>query len=106
MKVSASKIEALLASCTLHYNKLHGTTTVCQVILPNGFNVAMGFSSCVDPKNYDARLGRQYAMEDALPKARDKLWEFEGYRLAMRDVPMSIEEDTATNLLLMEQSRV
>lgn len=34
------------------------------------------------PKQLDEKLGRQYAYEDAIKKAEDKLWELEGYLLA------------------------
>lgn len=81
--VTKDRIDALLAGSTAHFNKLHGTTTVCQIVLQNGFTVAIGTSSCVDPSNFNYELGMKYAKEDALKKAEDKLWELEGYRLAM-----------------------
>nr|DAD80231.1 MAG TPA: hypothetical protein [Caudovirales sp. ctTqA28] len=89
-RITKDHIDSLLATSTAHYNKLHGTTTVCQIVLQNGFNIANGFSSCVDPANFDAKLGRQYAYEDAIKKAEERLWEFEGYRLAMKLKPINI----------------
>lgn len=81
-KVTPERIKALLATSTCHFNRLYGTTTVCQVVLQNGFTVAIGTASCVDKANFNEKLGRQYAKEDALKKAEDKLWELEGYKLA------------------------
>lgn len=93
MKVSKTKLEALLASCTLHYNRLYGTTTVCQVVMPNKFTLAIGQSSCLDINLYDEKLVREYAKADALSKAMDKLWELEAYRLAMNGQPICGEEE-------------
>lgn len=87
-KVTPERIQHLLESSTFHYSRLHGTTTVCQVVLPNGFSVAMGTSACVDPANFDEEVGREYAKEDALAKASTKLWELEGYVLAMQLRPI------------------
>lgn len=87
-KVTQEHINALLRETTAHYNKLHGTTTVCQIVLQNGFTLAIGTSSCVDPANFDEKVGRHYAFEDAMKKAEDKLWGLEGYRLAMHLKPI------------------
>lgn len=87
-KVTKERIEHLLATSTAHYNRLHGTTTVCQLVLQNGFTVAIGTSSCVDPANFNAAVDMQLAKEDAVKKAEDKLWEFEGYILAMKLRPI------------------
>ena len=35
----------------------------------------------MSPENFDAALGMKYAREQAEGKARDKLWELEGYAL-------------------------
>lgn len=86
--VTKERIDHLLANSTAHFNKLYGTTTVCQIVLQNGFTVAIGTSACVDPANFNYELGMKYAKEDALKKAEDKLWELEGYRLAMELKPV------------------
>lgn len=87
-KVTPERIQHLLDTSTAHYNRLHGTTTVCQIVLQNGFTAAIGVSACVDAANFDAVLGRKYALEDALAKAREKLWELEGYLLAQKLHPI------------------
>lgn len=50
--------------------------TICIIILENGFKVE-GVSACVDPANYDEKIGRECAYENAF----NKIWELEGYML-------------------------
>ena len=57
------------------------TLTFCILTLENGFTVT-GESACASPENFDAALGMKYAREQGEGKARDKLWELEGYALA------------------------
>lgn len=56
-----------------------GRTTICQLTLKNGFTV-VGFSACVDPKNFDKELGQSIAKDNAV----EKVWELEGYLLRQR----------------------
>lgn len=51
-------------------------TTVCCLILKNGFSVT-GTSSVVSIQNFDVELGRKIARA----KAIDKVWELEAYLL-------------------------
>lgn len=81
-KVDATRIDALMASLTYDTAHLAGTTsTVATARLPGGFVAAIGHSACVAPENFDAELGRKYAIQDAERSARGKLWQFEGYAL-------------------------
>lgn len=74
-KVSMSDMLAKIKSTT--YTLLpNGKTTVCQIILENGFSIE-GASACVDIKNYNQALGEKYSFE----KAVEKMWELEGYLL-------------------------
>ena len=50
--------------------------TVCCITLVNGFTV-VGESACASPENFSAKIGRDIAFN----KARDKIWELEGYLL-------------------------
>lgn len=50
---------------------------LCILRLHNGFTV-VGQSACVDPKKFDAGIGRKLALADA----RAKLWPLLGFRLA------------------------
>ena len=56
-----------------------GLTTVCCLTLANGFTV-VGDSACVSPANFNAEIGRSVARE----KAREKIWQLEGYLLKQR----------------------
>lgn len=49
---------------------------VCCLKLRNGF-CSVGESACASPENFDAEIGRQAAYK----KARNKIWELEGYLL-------------------------
>lgn len=53
--------------------------TVCCLTLENGFTV-IGESACASPENFDAELGQKIARD----KARNKIWELEGYLLKQK----------------------
>lgn len=55
------------------------TKTICILVLKNGFTVT-GESDCVSPENFDEEIGRKVARE----KAKNKIWELEGYLLKSR----------------------
>lgn len=62
------------------------TTTVAVAVLPMGtvdFTLSIESTACVDKSNFNAELGAKYAIEKAAVSARDKLWELEGYVLAL-----------------------
>lgn len=62
------------------------TTTVAVAVLPMGtvdFTLAIESTACVDKSNFNAELGAKYAIEKAAESARNKLWELEGYVLAL-----------------------
>lgn len=84
-KVEETRINALVASLTYETAHVPNTnSTVATARLPGGFTVAIGHDACVSAANFDAALGRQYAIEDAEGQSRKKLWEFEGYALYLR----------------------
>lgn len=56
-----------------------GRTTVCSLVLDNGFTVR-GESSCVAIENFDAELGRSLARHNAI----GNVWQFAGFRVAER----------------------
>lgn len=81
-RVPAERIEAMLETLTVQCQRFPGTTTtIALAALPGGFVVGEGMSACVDPALFDAQKGVEYATQDAMAKARDKLWELEGYFL-------------------------
>lgn len=59
------------------YHVFPGTTvTICLLTLVNGFSVT-GESACANPANFDPELGRNIARS----RARDKIFQLEGYLL-------------------------
>ena len=62
-----------------YYNFPDTTVIVCLLTLKNGFNV-IGSSACASPENFDISIGSKIARD----KARDKIWELEGYLLKDR----------------------
>lgn len=62
----------------VNYHVLPGTTvTMCVMEMVNGYKV-LGKSACVNPGNFDAAVGRNWAYDDAIKNA----WPLEGYLLA------------------------
>ncbi len=63
-----------------HFYVVPGTTTtLCCLILKNGFTVT-GSSACASPENFNAELGEKIAFNNA----RGKIWDLEGYLLKER----------------------
>lgn len=84
MKVEYKHIKSMVESLTFKVYVIEGTTTTaCWAFLPNGWQLAYGESSCVDPNNFDVAIGEKYAKERCLVDAENKLWELEGYLLKM-----------------------
>lgn len=76
-RITPADIDALLQKAQVGFWQPEGTTlTICVIQLPNGFCVT-GENSCVSPETWQPDLGQKLAFE----KARDKVWEFEGYLL-------------------------
>ena len=53
--------------------------TFCVLVLRNGFTVT-GESACASPENFDAKLGRKIARQNAV----QKMWPLMGYALKER----------------------
>jgi hypothetical protein len=64
-----------------------GVTTICQLILMNGFSV-IGTSACIDPRQFDLNIGRDIAFQDA----KRQIWKLEGY-LAIQEVYLKSLKD-------------
>lgn len=63
--VTAAEIERRIKQ--VDYIRMGTTITVCHVTLDNGFSVR-GESGCVDPRNYDQKIGEKLARERAVAK--------------------------------------
>lgn len=77
-KITGEYISSRIAET--HYSILpDGRTTVCSLVLVNGYTVT-GSSSCLDRANFSVDRGRNYSFE----KAFEKICEVEAF-LAMED---------------------
>ncbi|AIZ94906.1 hypothetical protein [Pseudomonas phage Pa2] len=78
MKVNPQDVKNMIVeeSFTILPN---GLTTVCQLTLVNGWTVT-GQSSCVDPDEFDAEIGKEVARRNA----EDEVWKFAGYELMQK----------------------
>lgn len=63
--------------------------TVCCLTLTNGFTVT-GASACASPENFDAKIGRNIAYNDA----REKIWPLLGFRLKDQLMGQKTSEET------------
>lgn len=79
-KVTPEQITALMARVTFKGN-VEGTSTFVHAYLDDKFYLATGHSACVDPANFNEKIGYDIARKNASLKAHDKLWELEGYAL-------------------------
>ena len=76
IKITKERIDALLGEADIRTLTLFGKCTVVTAKLKNGF-VLTADSACVDPANYEKRMGERICLEHIA----NKLWELEGYRL-------------------------
>lgn len=84
-KVSAERIELLMASVAVYVTQVPGTTRLMAAAhLPDGFSLATVCSGTISSENFDYAVGEQIVREKVLRLARDKLWELEGYLLRDR----------------------
>lgn len=75
-RVTQEDIDKILANTLIKVEKYGEKTTVLMATLPNGF-VIVESSSCVDPANFDMKIGEQICMEHLV----NRIWELEGYHL-------------------------
>lgn len=81
-RVTPDQIEALMAGVTYDVHVVPGTTTtLATATAANGFTLATGMTACASPSNFNAELGAKYAIKDAESKAKEMLWQLEGWRL-------------------------
>lgn len=90
-KVTPADLDAEVARGKTVFTRIEGTTiTHCAIVLANGFSVT-GESACVDPANFDQKMGEEIAFKNA----REKLWPLLGFRLA--------DERTRSTAYIVEQ---
>lgn len=75
--VTQRDIQNILSKTVIEVqHKVFGKTTVVMAQLPSGFVITES-SSCVDPENYDEKIG----LEICIDRITNKIWELEGYVL-------------------------
>lgn len=84
--ITNEDIDAILKDAKIERTKIFDKCTLVSVKLKNGFVITES-SACVDPANYDDRIGYECCMK----AIRNKLWELEGYRLQCELAKSSID---------------
>ncbi|MEK5115415.1 Gp49 family protein [Bacillus sp. FSL R5-0677] len=74
--ITQDDINSILERTHWTVEEFHGKCTVVVAKLPNGF-ILTESSACVDPVNYDVKIGTEICKERIV----NKIWELEGYRL-------------------------
>lgn len=81
-RITPDQVDALVEKLNYHTYVIPGTTTtVAAAIDQHGFVVALDKAGAVSAENFNESLGRNAAISKVKAVARNKLWEFEGYRL-------------------------
>ena len=74
--ITKQDIDNILKDTLIKVEQYGDKTTVLKATLPNNF-VIVESSSCVDPANFDMKIGEEICMD----KLVNKIWELEGYKL-------------------------
>jgi Phage protein (N4 Gp49/phage Sf6 gene 66) family len=74
--VTQEQIDNLYDQSVVTYQKMGSKTLVTYCETPKGF-VIVEYASCVDPANFDEKIGMEICEE----RIKNKLWELEGYKL-------------------------
>jgi hypothetical protein len=74
--VTKYDVDAILLKSAFRVLSYNNKTTVVMATLPSGF-VIVESSSCVDPANYDEKIGEEICLD----RIKNKIWELEGYCL-------------------------
>jgi Phage protein (N4 Gp49/phage Sf6 gene 66) family len=84
-RVTQEEIDALLDASETQEHTFWEKELIVSYRLPCGFTVS-GHAACVDPANFDLKIGQAIAREDAA----NQLWKLEGYR---KQLEMAKTED-------------
>lgn len=85
-RLTPSQIDSKIMD--IRYHRVEGTTTtLCSLVLENGF-VVNGESASASLDNFDEALGKRIAFDNA----RDKIWLIEGYLLKEKLYQISLGE--------------
>ena len=74
-RLTPAHIDSVISD--IHYYVVpNTTTTICSLVLMNGF-VVNGESAAASPENFNEDISKEIAYNNA----RDKIWQLEGYLL-------------------------
>lgn len=76
ISVTQEQIDEIIRNSIIKVDTLWDKCTVVAANLPSGF-IIVESSACVDPANFDAKVGFDICME----RIENKIWELEGYKL-------------------------
>lgn len=74
--ITQAHIDEMFDKAIFEYESFFGKCTIVTVQLDNGFVITES-SACVDPANYNEKIGIDICIE----RIKNKLWELEGYAL-------------------------
>lgn len=77
-RLTPAHIDSVISEI-LYYRVPNTTTTICSLVLENGF-VVNGESAAASIENFDEQIGKKVAFDNA----RDKIWQLEGYLLKQK----------------------
>lgn len=86
--VTNEQVQAIIDGSKIEIQTVLDKCTIVTCQLPNGF-ILIESSACVDPANYDEKLGADICMK----RITNKIWELEGYCL-QNDLSKSHGYDT------------
>lgn len=75
-KITQEMVDKVLEEAEIRDEKWWDNLTVVSVRLKNGWTITQT-SACVDPANYDHKLGKRICME----KIEDEVWKLLGWSL-------------------------
>ena len=79
-RVKNENIDQIMEKIVYNFTQVSEKRLICQAIIGT-FWIADGNSVTVDPKNFDLELAKEVSLQNAKEAARNKLWEYEGWRL-------------------------
>lgn len=80
-KVDYTYIQSMMEEVYYETYVVPTTTTTIAVAIYRGFTLTTASASCVDPANFNEKLGKEAAIKRAAAAAETELWKLEGWML-------------------------
>ena len=87
IRITQEKIDRMMKNATTVVYTAFGKCTIVAMQFENGF-ILTASSACVDPANYNMKMGVKYAKE----QIEHQLWQLEGYALQKAVHKLATEE--------------